>query len=164
MQQFRTDGLGESAQSVFRRRVGRLQRNAAIGDGGQHLHDHALVARTHPSECDARSVDGAVQVDIHDAAKRLQRNVCELAVEADTGIVDPYLHRAKCCFQFGGPPPRALLDLRRRPLPHGRIRQPPRCFAAPMQDQVCPARSDLSSTPCWHSAELPQARCRNSPP
>ena len=87
---------------MFRRAVGGLQRNAAVGQRRADLHDRSAIARFHAAECSEGTVDRTKICNVGDALKFLRRHLDRGREHRDHGIVDPNVDRAEsilnpCC-------------------------------------------------------------------
>jgi hypothetical protein len=76
--------------------VGRLQRDAAIGERGADLHDRAAVARQHACQRRQRPVNDAKIGDVGDALVLVGRHLLHRREDAEHRVVHPDVDRAEC--------------------------------------------------------------------
>src|SRR5215469_11623021 len=91
MDQFTSDALGEALNCMFGATIHRLQRDRAISQRGADLHDIAMIARLHASECRHGPPNLAEVNNFGGATILLGCHLLEWPEDRSHGIVDPYI-------------------------------------------------------------------------
>ena len=95
MDQFRADGIGEAADSVFCAAISGLEGNTPIGESGAHLHDRSAISWNHELQSRHRSINNAEVSYFSYALEFLRIHFVEAGKHRDHGIVDPDVDRPK---------------------------------------------------------------------
>ena len=102
VQQFAADRLVEALDRVLGAAVRRLERDAAVGERGSHLHDRAAVPGQHAPQRGHRAVHVPQVGDLGDASELRGRQVRDWGQRADERVVHPHLDRPEPVLHFGG--------------------------------------------------------------
>jgi len=95
--------IAEAADGVFRPAIGRLQRDAAIGERRAHLHDDAAAARAHRAQRRHGPVHEPQIGDLGDPPELVRAHLPHRREHRGHGVVHPHVDGSE-----------RLLDLRRR--------------------------------------------------
>ncbi len=78
--------------------VSRLQWNSAIRQGGSHLHNHAAIARQHPTQCGEGAVDKTQVGDFRDPSEFLGQHFFDRRKDGNHRVVDPDVNGTEALF------------------------------------------------------------------
>jgi hypothetical protein len=97
--QLDAQGVREPADRVLGGAIGRLQRDAAIGERRAHLDDHAAVARPHVLQGRERAVDRAEIGDVGHPGDLFGRQVLDRREDRDHRVVHPDVDRPEAVLE-----------------------------------------------------------------